>query len=74
MFDIMHAINKTLISIIIFKHKHKVFVEINGPLSSLNFNNKFIHFFMSNTNTIHVISKKVKNDTGDCDGHIVKFP
>ena len=72
MFDIMPPINKTLISIIIFKHKPKVFVEINDSLSSLNFNNKFIHFFMSNTNTIDVISEKVKNYTGD--RHIVKFP
>ena len=52
--------NVKLISIIILKHKPKVFVEINGPLSSVNFNNKFFHFFMSNTNTIHVISEKIK--------------
>ena len=28
--------------------------------------NKFVHFLSSNTNTIHVISEKVKNYTGDC--------
>ena len=65
----MHAINKTLISIIIFEHKPNVFVEINGPLSSVNFNNKFFHSFMSNTNSIHVLSEKIKNYTGDCEKH-----
>ena len=35
--NIMHAINQTLISIIIFWDKPKVFVEINCPLSSVNF-------------------------------------
>ena len=67
--NITHAINETLISIAIFWHKPKVFVEINGPLSSLNFYNKFIHFLSSNTNTIHVISEKVKNYAGDCKRH-----
>ena len=70
MFDIMHTINKTHISIIIFWHKPKVFVEINDPLS-VNFNNKFFHFLSSNTNTIHVISEKIKNYTGDCEKHSV---
>ena len=69
MSDVMHAINETLISITIFWHKPKVFVEINSPLSSLNFYNKFIHFLSSNTNTIHVISEKVKNYAGDCKRH-----
>ena len=47
----------------------KGFVEINGPLFSMNFNNKFFHFSSSNTNTIHVISEKIKNYTGDCEKH-----
>ena len=65
----MHAINETLISITIFWHKPKVFVEINGLSSSVNFYNKFIPFLSSNTNTIHAISEKVKNYTGDCKRH-----
>ena len=50
--NIMHAINETLISIIMFWHKSKVFVEINGPLSSMNFYNEISFFLSSNTNTI----------------------
>ena len=60
--NIIHAINETLISIIIFWHKSKVFVEINDPFSSVNFYNKFYYFLSNNTNTIHVISEKISKD------------
>ena len=69
----MHVINETLISIIIFLHKSKVFLEMNGPLSSVNFYNKISFFLSSNTNAIHVTSEKIKNYAGDCERHIVKF-
>ena len=69
----MHAINETQISTIIFWDKSKVFVEMNDPVSSVNFYNKISFFLSSNMNTIHVISEKIKNYTGDCDRHIVKF-
>ena len=55
----MHAINETLISPIIFWHQPKVFVEMNGLLSSVNFYNKF-HFLSSNTNIIYIISENIK--------------
>ena len=40
-----------------FWHKSKVFVEENGPLSSVNFIKSFIRF---NRNTIYVIAKNLK--------------
>ena len=57
----MHRIKKNA--------KPKVFVEVNGPLSSVHFNNKFFHFLSSNTNTIHVIGEKIKSNTGFCEKH-----
>ena len=56
----MHAINETLISTIIFWHKSKVFVEMNGLLSSVNFYNKISFFLSSSTNSIDIISENIK--------------
>ena len=55
--NIMHAINETLILITIFLLKPKIFVEINGPLSSMNFYNKFIHFFIEQ-HKLHSCNKR----------------
>ena len=35
----------------------------------MNFYDSFFIFLSSNTNTIHVISEKIKNYTGDCEKH-----
>ena len=64
----MHAINETRILITIFWLKPKVFVEINGPLSSVNFYNKLFHFLSSKKH--HSCNKReIKNYTGDCEKH-----
>ena len=51
-----------------FRHKSKVFVKVNGPLSSVKFYDKF-SCLSSNRNTIYVISEKFENCIGNYETH-----
>ena len=64
--NIMGAINKTLISIILFGINLRfLFSEVNSPLSSVKFYNKSYCFYTEYRNTIYLICEKIKNCTGD---------